>query len=140
MEIVSNGKIQKGLIWWQDGHHFEVTEMFDHNKCEIVEEWIAEDTGKECRNAEIYNIADDNGKEYVFLEKYEQYAKPGSDDYSWWARMYAVGADNYPISLGIYEDEEEDTEEDKYIPSATRGDYGPGNPWDAPGMSISDFI
>ena len=24
--------------------------------------------------------------------------------------------------------------------SATRGDYGPSNPWDAPGMSISDFI
>lgn len=24
--------------------------------------------------------------------------------------------------------------------SVTNGDYGPGNPWDAPGMSISDFI
>ena len=30
--------------------------------------------------------------------------------------------------------------EDEYIPSATCGDYGPSNPWDAPGMSISDFI
>ena len=27
-----------------------------------------------------------------------------------------------------------------YCPSATAGDYGPGNPWDAPGMSIRDFI
>lgn len=27
-----------------------------------------------------------------------------------------------------------------YIPSCTAGDYGPGNPWDAPGMSIRDFI
>lgn len=26
------------------------------------------------------------------------------------------------------------------IPSSTAGDYGPSNPWDAPGMSISDFI
>lgn len=35
----------------------------------------------------------------------------------------------------IPEDEEEyDT------PSATRGDYSPSNPWDAPGMSINDFI
>lgn len=31
-------------------------------------------------------------------------------------------------------------EEDHYTPSATNGDYGPGNPWDAPGMSIRDFI
>ncbi len=30
--------------------------------------------------------------------------------------------------------------EDEYIPSSTAGDYGPSNPWDAPGMSISDFI
>lgn len=28
----------------------------------------------------------------------------------------------------------------EYVPSSTNGDYGPGNPWDAPGMSISDFI
>ena len=33
---------------------------------------------------------------------------------------------------------EEDDED--YTPSATAGDYSPSNPWDAPGMSISDFI
>ena len=27
-----------------------------------------------------------------------------------------------------------------YTPSATNGDYSPSNPWDAPGMSIKDFI
>lgn len=27
-----------------------------------------------------------------------------------------------------------------YCPSCTAGDYSPGNPWDAPGMSIRDFI
>jgi hypothetical protein len=37
-----------------------------------------------------------------------------------------------------FEDEEEDGEE--YIPSSTNGDYSPSHPWDAPGMSISDFI
>ena len=37
----------------------------------------------------------------------------------------------------VPEDEEDDEE---YIPSSTAGDYGPGNPWDAPGMSVSDFI
>lgn len=29
---------------------------------------------------------------------------------------------------------------DNYTPSATNRDYGPSNPWDAPGMSIRDFI
>ena len=30
---------------------------------------------------------------------------------------------------------------DRHIPpSSTGGDYGPANPWDAPGMSESDFI
>jgi hypothetical protein len=27
-----------------------------------------------------------------------------------------------------------------YIPSCTNGDYSPSCPWNAPGMSISDFI
>lgn len=35
--------------------------------------------------------------------------------------------------LGVDEDEE-------YIPSSENGDYSPSNPWDAPGMRISDFI
>ena len=30
--------------------------------------------------------------------------------------------------------------EEEYTPSASAGDYGPSNPWDAPGMSIRDFI
>lgn len=30
--------------------------------------------------------------------------------------------------------------DDCYTPSSTGGDYGPSNPWDAPGMSIRDFI
>lgn len=29
---------------------------------------------------------------------------------------------------------------EEYVPSAENGDYSPGNPWDAPGMSIHDFI
>lgn len=31
-------------------------------------------------------------------------------------------------------------EEDEYCPSATHGDYSPSSPWNAPGMSIRDFI
>lgn len=29
---------------------------------------------------------------------------------------------------------------DDYCPSSTAGDYSPSNPWNAPGMSIRDFI
>ena len=36
---------------------------------------------------------------------------------------------------------EPETDDDvHYCPSSTARDYGPGNPWDAPGMSIRDFI
>ena len=31
-------------------------------------------------------------------------------------------------------------EDDEHTPSATNGDYSPSCPWNAPGMSISDFI
>lgn len=31
-------------------------------------------------------------------------------------------------------------ERDEYTPSATNGDYSPSSPWNAPGMSVSDFI
>ena len=30
--------------------------------------------------------------------------------------------------------------QEEYTPSATYGDYSPSCPWNAPGMSISDFI
>lgn len=34
----------------------------------------------------------------------------------------------------------EDDEEEHYTPSCTHGDYSPSCPWNAPGMSIKDFI
>lgn len=37
-------------------------------------------------------------------------------------------------------DVEENSYEEEYYPSSTNGDYSPSNPWDAPGMSIRDFI
>lgn len=30
--------------------------------------------------------------------------------------------------------------DDDYCPSATAGDYSPSAPWNAPGMSVRDFI
>lgn len=34
----------------------------------------------------------------------------------------------------------EEENEEEYTPSSTGGDYSPSSPWDAPGMSVSDFI
>ena len=34
----------------------------------------------------------------------------------------------------------DDDDDEHYTPSSTYGDYGPSNPWDAPGMSTQDFI
>lgn len=36
--------------------------------------------------------------------------------------------------------EEDEDDFDYDMPSCTTHDYSPANPWDAPGMSISDFI
>ena len=54
-------------------------------------------------------------------------------------------ADTFDYLDESYNDDDEDDEpwpyeEDEYTPSSTRGDYSPSNPWDAPGMKISDFI
>lgn len=53
----------------------------------------------------------------------------------------------YHCGLGVDEDEPDDDywdddydRDDDYTPSSTNGDYGPSNPWDAPGMSVKDFI
>ena len=35
---------------------------------------------------------------------------------------------------------DDEPEHEPYIRSSAYGDYGPSNPWDAPGMSVSDFI
>ena len=43
-------------------------------------------------------------------------------------------------SYKYYDWTEQDEEEREYTPSATNGDYSPSCPWNAPGMSVSDFI
>ena len=66
-----------------------------------------------------------------------------------WEHTENFGADAYKSALkevGYTKEEiiEELTscnfDDEEYIPSSTNGDYSPSNPWDAPGMSIKDFI
>ena len=44
--------------------------------------------------------------------------------------------------MQILHDSELEFESDvePYVHCSTNGDYSPSNPWDAPGMSVSDFI
>ena len=59
------------------------------------------------------------------------------DDYCW----FHIEEDESVICLDCEElDDGYDDDEEYYMPSSTNGDYSPSNPWDAPGMSIRDFI
>lgn len=62
-------------------------------------------------------------------------------------KYFEIGSSNneadYDDDDSLFDDEDfEDFDEDNrpYTPSATNGDYSPSCPWNAPGMSISDFI
>ena len=55
--------------------------------------------------------------------------------------LSAIEAEYFELDMERYravEDEEDD--DSGTVPSSTDGDYSPTNPWDAPGMSVSDFI
>ena len=45
-----------------------------------------------------------------------------------------------PEDFEDVEDEDVGNDDEDYVPSSTNGDYSPSHPWDAPGMSIRDFI
>ena len=54
---------------------------------------------------------------------------------------YSSAADYMNTFIDAFNEFDNDKEdEEEYVPSAENGDYSPSNPWDAPGMSIHDFI
>jgi len=97
-------KIRLGLYWCKDGHTTKVTKMLGNNECEVTETWIAEDTGKDCKDVRTYKIAVDGNEEYIYGVEYEKYAKPGNDEYDWWARTYATGAINWEPEMETKEE------------------------------------
>jgi hypothetical protein len=136
-DIQPDGKIQEGLEWVIDGHVLTVTELRPNGECIVEEKWIAEDSGRECKDSSTYRIGTEqvNGcldEQYIFDPAYKDW------------KLYASGATNYPwdkVEEAENVDEYEDAQYDEdYIPSSTYGDYSPSNPWDAPGMRIHDFI
>lgn len=130
-----------GLYWDIDGHDHTITGVNGYPllSCEVTEEWISEDTGKPCKSKSWYNIREDeNGHIYIQNKKNRNF------------KLYLNSAFNYKDlvpeefdELDFLDEDYDDTEyeeEEEYTPSASRHDYSPSNPWDAPGMSIRDFI
>lgn len=137
-------EIQEGLFWDIDGHTIEVLGKVGSLRAKVKESWIAEDTGEEREDISMYDVGVDNKgnvrSEYIYDPNYPDF------------KLYAGSAFNYPYDeewerkqqwdKHVKEQMQRSREEydDDYTPSATRGDYSPSHPWDAPGMSIKDFI
>lgn len=125
-EIIPNEKIQVGMFWDIDGHDFTVISR-DGDKCKITEQWISEDMGRSRKDTKTYTIkTDDTGTEYATRGEYSTF--------------YSTSAFNYPYKSSRYDYYDDYDEDDDDFTSSTRGDYSPSSPWNAPGMSISDFI
>lgn len=131
----------EGLYWDEDGHTITVTQVDSQLSTAILtEQWISEDTWKDMQDQDIYLILKDDGSHVYFQNKKNPRYK-----------LYAQNALNYESKVPADQNEfaflDEDDEDSWYqyddeedYRSSTMRDYGPSNPWDAPGMSIKDFI
>lgn len=117
-------RLQVGLWWDVDGHDIKVIAI-NGKEAKIREKWIAEDTLEVVIRTETYDVVVIGNEEYLQSKDYSEF------------RLAASGAFNYPFDENDLEEEEVD--EHDYT-SSTNRDYSPSNPWDAPGMSIKDFI
>ena len=121
-----------GLYWIEDGHKFEITEVDNQLAlCKVKESWTSEDTWEDVDNTSTYQMLSDlNGYLYIANRNFPNF------------KLYPSSAFNCPKSYLNHEEEYEvDNEEVEYdTPSATRGDYSPSAPWNAPGMSMKDFV
>ena len=132
-------RIVPGMYWDVDGHTMTVVNTLGKT-AKISEEWISEDSGKEIKKTATWYIDPDEGGEYVYPKNYPSYHLHSGGAFNTYELAEKLehdgeSADNRDYDAQYdYDDYEEDYR------SSTRGDYGPGNPWDAPGMSIHDFI
>ena len=88
-----------------------------------MKKMTAEDVNRTCSNCKNRRFASWDGYDYCL-------------DYE----MGCCEEDYVRAASGCKIYEFDDGDDEDYCPSATRGDYSPSNPWDAPGMSIKDFI
>ena len=56
------------------------------------------------------------------------------------AELSNTEAESFGLDMKRYKDATGEDTDDTTVPSSTGGVYSPSNPWDAPGMSASDFM
>ena len=117
-------KIQEGMFWYVDGHKLTIVGVQD--KTAYVEEtWTAEDTREHMNDVSTYlKGVNKYGEEYIQSVNNERF------------KLYAGGAYNFEQ---FYDEEEDEDEYDAYSEYEPRS-YSPSCPWNAPGMSVRDFM
>ena len=142
-DVEYDGKIHEGLVWDRNGHEYRVVELtVPGERCKVTERWLSEDSGKELEQTREWSIAEDPER---FIDEEDnpiEFMYPAEQNSTIWNRFYATSALNFEEPYSDYEtsDDYESEDDERYTPSATRGDYSPSSPWNAPGMSIHDFI
>ena len=115
-----------GLHWNWNGHTIEIVQVDPSLPiCKVEESYIDVQTGEDKVSTSVWHIRDNGADDIYIVSKFT----PGF-------KLYVHDAVNY----ADYDFSSDTESDDDYTPSATRGDYGPSNPWDAPGMSIKDFF
>ena len=56
------------------------------------------------------------------------------------AELSDTEAEYFGLNMELYKAATGEDSDNHVVPSSTDGDYSPSHPWDAPGMSASDFI
>ena len=56
------------------------------------------------------------------------------------AELSTIEAEHFGLDMEQYKEAIGEDADNHAVPSSAGGDYSPANPWDAPGMSPSDFI
>ena len=97
------------------------------------ETWTAEDTGRTCHHDEKRTVECEELADGITVERVVIWEYRGEKGF-----LYCLSDSEIDNLLGF--EPGEDTEDWQDCPSATRGDYSPSNPWNAPGMSARDFI
>ena len=151
-------KIYRGLQWDMNGHLFEVAEIKNNVTAIVTEDWISEDTGKEIHEESEWDIKNDSRSQFVCPKDNVNYRLHSIDaDNSAEVRDYEDSfaeyenrdpSDEYEVDDDYDEMDEDDVEDmyayfnPGYVPRRDRDnrDYSPSHPWDAPGMSVSDFF
>lgn len=132
---VSDAKIDRMI-----SIHDNVVKLLKANRSEVVfimlstiDDIVSPDflgSFKPVKTIQKYNLTlkqDDKGNQLV--------TEPGYGTYT----LYFADEDTARDILSQYEFDW-DNYDDDYTPSSTYGDYSPSDPWNAPGMSTSDFI